>query len=329
LIEIFLEPELFELQKMRILFITNCYPTLETPGSSPCVAQQRDKLQHLGYDIDVLFIYGEKSKLNYLKSIFKVIWVSQICKKYQLIHAHYGYCGFVALCQFRCPVVVTFRGSDVLSKRERPLSRWVASRAHQSIVMTEQMKQLLGQPKARVIPYGIDFKLFKPGDKVEARRILGLPMNAKLILFPYDPRRFLKRYDLVVKATDKLKSQFPEIRVVCIYDKPHEMVAHYMNACDALILASDWEGAPVAIREAMACNMPIVSVDVGDTKQIIGNTEGCYICRQDPNELADRLSLVLKETNRTNGRQAILDLDIMKTAAKVADIYRELLIQPS
>lgn len=309
---------------MRVLFVTNHYPTDEAPGNSPCLEQQRRALQRLGYDVDVLFINGEQTKLNYLKAMWRVFWFSQIKGQYDLIHAYYSYCGVVARMQFRCPVVVTFRGSDVLSRRERPLSWLVARCIDRVIVMTEEMKQLLGKPDARVIPCGIDPDLFKPREQTESRNALNLPLEVPLVLFPYDPQRRMKRFDLVEQAVDRVKSDFPDIQVLAIYDKPHEAVAAYMNACDALVLASDYEGAPAVVREAMACNLPIVSVDVGDVAHIVAHTEGCHICRQAPDDIAAKLAQVLRSRQRTNGRQAVLHLDLSKTATDVDTIYQEL-----
>lgn len=312
---------------MRILFVTNRYPTNETPGSSPCIEQQRRDIQRLGHDVDVLFINGEKSKVNYLKAMWRVFWASQVRNQYDLIHAHYGYCGFVARFQFRCPVIVTFRGSDVLSRRERLVSRLVARCVDRTIVMTEEMKRLLGRDDAHVIPYGIDLDLFKPCVQAEARRELGLSLETPLVLFPYDPKRTLKRFDLVEQAVAILKGEFPGIQVLAIYDRLHESVASYMNACDAMVLTSDREGAPVAIREAMACNLSIVSVDVGDVADIIRDTEGCYICRQTPDDIAAKLAQVLKARKRTNGRLAVSGLDTSKATVDVAAVYQELVAE--
>lgn len=312
----------------RILFVTNDYPTNERPGNSPCVEQQGIALRRLGYEVDVLFINGKETRFNYLKAIFHIFWKTQIRKQYDLIHAHYGYCGVVARFQSRCPVVVTFRGSDVLSKLNRSLSRLVARCVSRIIVMTEQMKHLLGKDDAQVIPYGIDFEVFKPAEQVQVRQTLDLPLKSPLVLFPYDPTRRMKRYDLVKQAIERVKIQFPSVQLVYIYDKPHAVVAKYMNACDALVLASDWEGAPVALREAMACNLPVVSVDVGDVVQIIRNTEGCCICEQNPDDIASKLVKVLETRKRTNGRSAVLEFDANKAVADVAKIYQEILGKP-
>lgn len=309
---------------MRVLFVTNRYPTDETPGNSPCVEQQRRAIQRLGYNVDVLFINSEQTKLNYLKAMWRIFWASQVRNQYDLIHAHYGYCGIVARVQFRCPVVVTFRGSDVLSRREKPLSWLVARCVDRTIVMTKEMKRLLGRNDAHVIPYGINLDLFKPRAQAEARQELGLSLEIPLVLFPYNPKRTLKRFDLVEQAVAILKEEFPDIQVLAIYDKPHEAVALYMNACDAMVLASDTEGAPNAIREAMACNLPLVSVDVGDVADIIRDTEGCYICKRTPDDIAAKLAQVLKARKRTNGRLAVSGLDLSKAAVDVATVYQEL-----
>lgn len=313
---------------MRILFVTNEYPTEDIPGAGPCIRQQQHALEALGYDVDVLYIDRMASKLNYLKAALRVFWLAQIKRRYDVIHAHYGYiCALTARMQFRIPVVVTFRGSDVLRNREKPLSWLLARMIDRSIVMTEEMKQALGRRNALVLPYGIDLDLFKPHSQAEARRELGLPPDAPLILFPYDPQRALKRFYLVEQAAAILKQEFPDLQVVAIHQQPHEQVARYMNACDAMALVSTREGAPMAIREAMACNLPIVSVDVGDVASVIKGTEGCYIVQPDPEDIAAKMALILRSRRRSNGRRVAETMGLLPTAAKVAAIYNRLVRQ--
>jgi teichuronic acid biosynthesis glycosyltransferase TuaC len=309
---------------VHVLFVTNTYPTSETPGASPCIAQQAQALQHAGYEIDVLFFDGPGSKLNYMKAMALVFWKVQVKNKYDLVHAHYGYSGLVGRAQFRCPVVVTFRGSDVLSSTERGVSRFVAKCVDRNIVMTEEMRKLLGQNDARVIPYGIDLDLFQPYAKENARQELGLQLKIPLVLFPYNPLRPGKKFEFVEQAVDILKEEFPDIQLLAIYNEPHRTIPLYMSACDAMALASDSEGAPVAIREAMACNLPIVSVDVGDVADIIRDTEGCSICSRSPEDMATKLREVLKAQKRTNGRQKILKCGLAEAATEVAAVYQEL-----
>lgn len=313
---------------MRVLFVTNEYPTKDTPGASPCVLEQQVALKKMGYDVDVLFIDKNKSNLNYLKAALSVFWNAQIRRRYDVIHAHYGfYCGLTARLQWRVPVVVTYRGSDVMWSREQPISRFVARHINQSVVMTDEMKQQLGREDALIIPYGIDLELFKPVPQEEARKKLNLPLDMPLILFPYDPGRTLKRFDLVEQAAALLKAEFPDVQVLAIHNEPHENIAAYMNACDVMVLTSKREGAPVAIREAMACNLPIVSVDVGDVAEVIKGTEGCYLVKHDAADIAEKLALVLRSRQRTNGRLAAQKMSLDQSAAQVAAIYSKI-VQP-
>jgi glycosyltransferase involved in cell wall biosynthesis len=97
-----------------------------------------------------------------------------------------------------------------------------------------------------------------------------------------------------------------------------------MNASDAIILTSLWEGSPNVIKEAMACNVPIVSVDVGDVKQVLSGCEGCYLSAPGAKPLAHALEEVLSKDTRTTGRERIADLEIQKTAKRIIEIYRRL-----
>jgi teichuronic acid biosynthesis glycosyltransferase TuaC len=97
-----------------------------------------------------------------------------------------------------------------------------------------------------------------------------------------------------------------------------------MNACDVLALASDYEGSPVVVKEAMACNLPIVSVDVGDVAQVIAAVEGCYICRRDPMDMAKKLRQALDRGQRTTGRRLIQSLGLDATVDSILRIYEEL-----
>jgi len=98
-----------------------------------------------------------------------------------------------------------------------------------------------------------------------------------------------------------------------------------MNACDVLVLVSDGEGSPMVIKEAMACNLPIVSVPVGDVPEVLGNTEGCYLCTQEPQDVAEKLELALRRGKRTNGRKTISHLEIGAISRRIITVYRNVL----
>ncbi len=310
---------------MRVLSVTNLFPTEAHPGETPSIKDQVDALQERGIDVDVLLVDRYRGKLGYADTGWHVFRAGFSRKQYDLIHAYYGLCGALARLQVVCPVIVSFRGSDLLSGRDGWIGRIVAKLVDGVIVMSDEMATASGRDDARVIPFGVNTKYFHPRPRDEVRSELNIPLDKHLVLFPWDPRRPEKRFDVAQQATHILGQHFPQLELVAIHNETHETVAKYMNACDALVLVSEYEGAPMAVREAMACNLPIVSVDVGDVRQVIGNTEGCYLCDRDPMDVADRLRRVLESRKRTLGFPRMAEQDVGWSADRVLEVYERVL----
>jgi len=150
-----------------------------------------------------------------------------------------------------------------------------------------------------------------------------LPAESKLVLF-VGIMRPEKRLDVIEGAVNILYAADPNVQLIAATGQPHERIPLYMNACDVLALASDYEGSPVVIKEAMACNLPIVSVDVGDVAQVIAGVEGCYICRRDAADMADKLGQALDRGQRTAGRRVIQSLGLDATVDSILNIYEDL-----
>ena len=312
---------------MRILFVSNRYPTAATPGDSPCIAQQAQSLRELGHTVDVLWIASQQSRLAYITATLKLWWKVLLRKQYDIVHSHFGWFNALpAALQWRTPHVITLRGSDVMVPKQLRLTRPLVRRAAASIIMSDEMKAVLDEP-AHVIPYGIDLDIYKPSDQDAARRELGLDPDIPLVLFPYDPARTRKRIDLVEAALNLLEDELPEINVVAIYDKRADEVATYMNACDVLLLTSNWEGSPSAVREAMACNLAVVSADVGDVRLYLDETDECHIAPWEPQAIADAIAPLLKAPRRTNTRAIAARTGLEETARKVLAVYEEVLQQ--
>ena len=104
-----------------------------------------------------------------------------------------------------------------------------------------------------------------------------------------------------------------------------EKVNLIMNAVDLLLVTSHSETGPLVVKEAMACNCPIVSTDVGDVKSIIGGTEGCYITTYDPEDVAYKIKRALDFGKRTNGREKIKHFDLNIIARKIIRVYEKVL----
>lgn len=309
---------------LSVLAVTNTYPAPSTPGDSPCIRDQLEALQAEGVRVDLLHI-DRSAKLNYARAAWKLFKLSFGPKRYDLVHAYYGHCGLIARLQFRYPVVVTFRGSDLLGRTDGLIGRVVARLVQGVIVMSDEMQRVTGRERAHVIPFGVNTALFRPQPMAPARHALGLAADRRYVLFPWDPDRPEKRFDLVRDALTMLQRRYDNIEVITVFDQPHEVIAQYMNACDVLVLTSDHEGAPMAVREAAACNLPVVSVDVGDVRQTVGGMKGCFICEQRADDIAAKLGHVLDRNERGDGTDTVRRLDVAWSAERVLQVYASVL----
>jgi teichuronic acid biosynthesis glycosyltransferase TuaC len=305
--------------KRRVLVVTNMYPDAENPHFGTFVQEQVEGLRGAGVEVDVLVVGGKRRKLSYVEGARR--FRRRIREQqYDLVHAHYVFSGIVARLQRSFPLVVSFHGAAEMVGWVGFLCKALAPLADAVTVTSLEHKAQLGRRDAYVIPCGVDLDLFVPMPKEEARERLGLPMDRKLVLF-VGILRPEKRLDVIQDAVDLLQRQGESIELIVATGQPHERIPLHMNACDVLVLASDYEGSPVVIKEAMACNLPIVSVDVGDVAQMIGGTEGCFICRRDPEDMAQKLLWALARGQRTNGRQAISRLALDGTVQSVLRVY--------
>jgi glycosyltransferase involved in cell wall biosynthesis len=193
------------------------------------------------------------------------------------------------------------------------------------IVQSEEMRQVLRLDSAQIIPCGIDMDLFQPMDHVEARRLAGLDPDKKYVLFVYNPAEERKRYDLVEAAVAKAREQFPAVEILHLRGKPHSQIALYMNAADVLVMASMLEGSPNAVKEAMATNLPVITVKVGDAVELIGPTEGCYLVRREASAIAEKIVEVCQRGGRTNGRDWIRRISMEVIAERHVELYTRML----
>jgi teichuronic acid biosynthesis glycosyltransferase TuaC len=306
--------------KLSVLVVTNMYPDAENPDFGTFVQEQVEGLRSRGVDVDVLIVGGKRRKLSYVGGLRRFRQRMHE-RKYDVIHAHYVFSGMIARLQRRSPLVVSFHGEPV--KLVGYLSKWLAPFVDAVTVTSQAHKVHIGRQDAYVVPCGVDLRLFAPMPKEEARQRLALPQDKKLALFAGLVRPE-KRVELIRAAVDLVHLEDEKVELVIATRQPHAMMPLYMNACDVLVLASDYEGSPVVIKEAMACNLPIVSTDVGDVAQVIGATEGCYICQQDPEDIAEKVKLALDRGQRTDGRSAVRSLSSDQTVDSLLRIYEKL-----
>jgi glycosyltransferase involved in cell wall biosynthesis len=319
--------------------ITSEWPTTESPYSVPFIARQVSFLRRANISVEVFHFCGKQNPFNYLRAWRKVRRMVRQ-NSYDLVHAQWGQSGALALPK-RLPLVVTFRGDDlegIVGKNSkytlggyilRAVSSFVAKHADAVIVVSESLRRHLRRGDATVIPSGIDFDQFRILPKKECREKLSLPMSRQLVLFVGNPAQERKRYRLAQKAVNLLDPAL-DAELIVAWRVPHSDIPTYMNACDVLILTSMHEGSPNVIKEALACNLSVVSVDVGDVAQRLRGVESCAVCAEDtPEILAAELTRVLKHEQQVDGRTGVLDLDERALTRRVIAVYQSILPQAS
>jgi teichuronic acid biosynthesis glycosyltransferase TuaC len=322
---------------IRVLMITSKWPTADQPYTTPFIKRQVDFLRAAGIDVEVFHFESRKNPLNYLRA-WRQAQRLIARRSYDLIHAQFGQSGLLGLPK-RIPLVVTFRGSDLLGviggrngshtlrgKIAQMISRMVARHADAVILVAEHMKRHLNKAvPVHVIPSGIDFDLFRCIPQNVARKKLGLPLHERLVLFVGSSDRPGKRFEVSSRAVDILNRSL-SARLIVASNVDHADIPIYMNACDALLFSSVQEGSPNVIKEALACNLPIVSVPVGDVALRIGQIEGCELCADDcPESVAAALERVLRKEQRIAGRESVKDLDEKVITKQIIDLYESVL----
>lgn len=319
---------------MNVLFISN--------GSrlgkiDSLIENQSYSLRKEGICVDHFLILqsGIKGYLKGIKELRKVLKQ----KNFDIIHAHYGFCGLVALLSgLSAPLVVSFMGSDLHGSKlvnTRDALEYVLNRIISFIVqgfsrkIIVKSKGLLSyvyfKNKASIIPNGVNVDFFAPVSKETACNNLKIELSQESILFLGDKDDSNKNFSLLKSAYTK-NCIHDEVILLAPYPVNPDDVLWYLNACRLLVFCSFKEGSPNVIKEAMACNCPIVSTDVGDIKEVIGNTDGCYIASYDPIDVAQKIKLAMefsRTMGRTNGRQRIMDLglDAATVAKKILSVY--------
>ncbi len=323
-------------KQLRVLFVTGVYPTEKLPHLGTFIKCQVDSLIAAGIEAEVIHPKPGPVLLRYAWAATQV-FLKALTGRFDVVHGHYGTWCLVTRMQWTTPVVASYLGTDVLGiaaadggfSRKGALfnriSRWLCRRVDAVIVQSEEMKKILPGGDIFIIPTGIDFELFHPIPRAEARSALRWDQNRYYVLFGNNPQRPEKNFPLAQAAVESLRNRGISAELVVAWGLPQTTLVQYINASNALILSSITEGSPNIVKEAMACNVPVVSTDVGDVSMVIGNTRGCSVCPHDPEALAAALEQALQHTEPTSGRMDIGHLERSVIARQVMAVYERVI----
>ncbi len=338
---------------MKVLFVASGNKKGAGVVSS-FVQSQFDSLKAEGLDM-VLFPVKGRGWRGYLKAVFALRKVVKR-ERPDIIHAHYSTCGFVAslAClgmRKRPKILVSILGSFPTRGAKWRRVRFAIQHLWDSaLTKSERTRDQLGLDLP-VIPNGVNLDVFQLMDHAEVRKKVGFEANCKYIIWCSNPERVEKNWPLAEEAVRLLESKISDasrtepkgfsVELVAVYNKTPEEVCTYMNAADCLLLTSDSEGSPNVIKEAMACNCPIVTTDVGDVRERLVNLEGCYVVEEPraidaehldaarlekAKRVAEAIEKALEYGKRTEGRKRIIEdrLTIELIAKRIINVYESI-----
>lgn len=324
---------------LRVLTVTNMWP--QAGGyRGVFVKELVEALRTLGVDTDVEIVAQSRGRRDYLLAAPRIARRAR-CGGYQLVHIHHGMVG--PACRFVSPLprVMTLYGHDVNWHWQRWITRLGWGGVAAKVYVSRRMAITAGDPAGRVIPNGVDFPLFAPTDRQQARRALGISEHTQVIMFGADPTNWVKGYDIFTDVVSTLRSRGLEVQPL-ILSAPgvtRREVADKFAAADLLLFTScrGFEGSPTVVKEATAAGLPVVSTDVGDVPDILdGITPSAVVAFPRPwgrpaarqalvAQLADHTAEILAAGGRSNGRERNAWLAWDRIATATIDVYRDVL----
>lgn len=321
---------------MRILEVSR-YRNNFVDHQLPFVTEQGESLRKAGCEVDYFLVKG-----NYIKAVRAL---KNKIREFMpdVVHAHYGLSAITAELQSLAPVVTTFHNGETHSWYINFITSLMSLRAKHVIYVAQHIHDMV-YFKAKnysIIPCGVSMDQCVVMDKEEARKKLGWGAKKKYVMFGGAFDNLRKNYKLLAEAVECLKNEgMNDIECIEMRGMTREQCVLRMNACDVFALPTKNEGSPQALKEAMACNCPIVATDVADIKHLLGGLQGHYLLpnkqgnaawwkgdEHSAEELAELLKKALAFEGRTEGRTRIVELGYTneQIAEKLVSIYEHIL----
>jgi len=301
----------------------------------PWLVEQVDYVKNNGIDVTI-FKIPNQHLIKRLKAIFSLQLLIRN-GKFSLIHCHWGYNAIFAYSS-KTPIIITFHGSDIQGHVKvngtntlkgnimMLISRISASLSSSNIFVASRLtrnmpKKILN--RSYIVPMGYNSNLFKPSSKSKARSQLGLDQNMKYVLFAGNFSQPVKGYPLALETMSFLSDSY---RLIKLDYNSFENMVHYINAADVLLMTSFKEGSPVMVKEALACNLPVVSTDVGDVKEMVKSIPACFIFKnKNPKHISKLLEMSIKMRESNLGSKKMIQFTAKKMNKRVLISYFETL----
>jgi glycosyltransferase involved in cell wall biosynthesis len=328
-------------RKESVLFVASGNPKDGVPQPTSFVKSQADSMQQAGWKV-FLSIVDDRTSLRGVLRNLRRIRREVVHVKPGVIHAQYGsVTAALAYCvKGRLPLVVSFCGDDLLGtpkpgvqwrvreKCARALGIWAARWAAVVIVKSRNLFEVLPQElknKCAILPNGVDTTWFVPMDRDACRMKLGWDIGTKIVLFNVSEKedQYRKNPVLAHETVAMASRRVPTVTLKVMSGHTREEVRWMLNAADCLLVTSLHEGSPNIVKEAMACNLPVVSVPCGDVVERLNGTRPGKICQYDASALAEAIEEVLSVGCRSNGlaQLTVQGLSAATIAKRLTTIY--------
>jgi glycosyltransferase involved in cell wall biosynthesis len=310
---------------VRVLIVTNFMPDASAPQRGRWVRDQVDEMRQQGLEIELFeFARGRREYRPATRRLRRLLKR----ESFDLVHAHYGLAGWCARLAGARPLVVSFHGTDVRHWLVGTTSRRLAWRADLVAGVSRGLFEiedgrpgLPPVPGSAVLPCGPDLTRFKPLPKDEARRRLGLDPNGRYLLFPANPERPEKRRDRAAELADTCDAELLTGGAI----DPDQM-PHWINAANAVLVSSDYEGFGMATIEALACDVPVLSTPVGIAPYALKGIDGTLCAPFDLEVWTAVVNPLLASPDpRVEGAARAASLSAARMAERTIVAYRDVL----
>lgn len=309
---------------MKVLHVTNAFPYDDYESFGIFIKEQVDSLASIGITNEVIFINARTNGVMEYLRVRSLILEKLISFEPDIIHLHHEF-SMIPLSTIRTdkPIILSLLGDlknrGLINKMIFKLFKRKAKR-----IILKTNPDVYGN--YIYLPNGVDTNLFKPLDKAQCKRTLGLDDSKKYILFVSASKMNpIKRYDKFSKVISNLKVSGFNVEELILTGITRKQTPLYFNASDLLLLTSDHEGSPNAVKEAMACNLQIVSTNVGNVPYLLDETSDGLICSEGSVEELTKLcsQLLSNRSESLRNRELIFskELDIKSVADKLRELY--------